>query len=120
MEVPNISGRSYNLVDAPLLTSNDYLTVLQQRSGLRLIIQHRPIWQFYLEDLAKWFVKAMVGHPDRVRIPSFKDWESRTQRARFSGTRAREELGWKPCEDRQRMIEEGIGGSLAAWREATQ
>ena len=120
IEKEGIEGRTYNLVDAPLLTSNDYLAALQQHGGLRLVIQHRPIWRFYLEDLAKWFVKLAVGHPDRLRVPSYRDWESRTQRGRFSSTLACDELGWKPCGDRNRMIEEGIGGSLEGWRKAIE
>jgi hypothetical protein len=33
----------------------------------------------------------------------------------FDTSRTREELGWTPISDPQRMIDEGIGGSLAAW-----
>ncbi len=119
IQVPGIEGKSYNLVDVPLLTAREYLHELQERGGIKLIIHYRSIWQFYITDLAKWAIKLVVGHPDRVRIPSYFDWESRTQKAVFDCGRARAELGWMPASDRQRMIEEGIGGSLDPWLEET-
>jgi nucleoside-diphosphate-sugar epimerase len=71
-----------------------------------------------VSDLAKWAVKVAVGHPDRSRMPSYRDWESRTQQALFDCALARDQLGWAPASDRQRMIDEGIGGSLQSWLEA--
>ena len=118
MQVVGIEGRSYNLVDLPLLTARDYLAELQRHSGLTLDVRYRPMWRFYLTDLAKWFVKLLVGHPDRGRIPSYRDWESRTQKAIFDCGRARSELSWVPASDRQRIIDEGICSSLRPWLDA--
>ncbi len=118
-EVEGIEGRSYNLADAPLLTARDYLSALQQRAGIKLTVQHRPIWRFYAEDMCKWAVKMAVRHPDRIRVPSYSDWELRTGEAVFDCARAHSELGWTPAADRERLIEEGIGGSLEAWVKAT-
>ena len=80
-----------------------------------LDVRYRPIFQFYLTDLAKWLVKLLVRHPDRGRIPSYRDWESRTQKAIFDCSRARSELAWAPTSNRQRLIDEGIGGALRVW-----
>jgi predicted dehydrogenase/nucleoside-diphosphate-sugar epimerase len=118
IQVRSIEGRSYNLIDIPLLSARDYLQELQRLSGIPLSIYYRPIWQFYLSDLAKWTVKVAARHPDRYRIPSHRDWESRTQKAIFDCTRARAELAWAPASDRQKIVEEGIGGSLQPWLEA--
>jgi len=115
IQVPGIDGQSYNLIDVPLLTARDYLSELQRLAGITLHVHYRPIWRFYVSDLVKWGVKLAVGHPDRVRIPSYRDWESRTARAIYDCSRARAELGWMPASDRQRMIVEGIGGSLRSW-----
>jgi len=117
---PEIEGKSFNLIDAPLLTARDYLDDLQQRGDLKLTVHYQPIWKFYLADLAKWVVKMLVKHPDRTRVPAFADWESRTQRAYFDCSRARNELGWNPASDRKRMLEEGIGAALQPWLEATR
>jgi hypothetical protein len=91
------------------------LTELQRLAGIRLNVHYRSIWRFYAADLVKWMVKLCVGHPDRIRIPSYYDWESRTQKALFDCKRARTDLGWVPASDRKRMIEEGVGGSLESW-----
>lgn len=115
IRVPEIEGRSYNLIDIPLLTARDYLSELQRLSGIPLDVRPRSIWQFYLSDMAKWGVKVAVRHPDRIRIPSYRDWESRTHKAHFDCQRACAELGWVPASSRQRMIDEGIGGSLESW-----
>jgi predicted dehydrogenase/nucleoside-diphosphate-sugar epimerase len=115
LQIESIEGRSYNLVDLPLLTARDYLDEVQRRTGMRLSVHYRPIWRFYMTDLSKWIVKVVVGHPDRVRIPSYLDWESRTQKAVFDCTRARRELNWAPASDIKRMSDEGIGGSLQSW-----
>ena len=118
IQVVGIEGRCYNLADLPLLTARDYLAELQRYSGVTLDVRYRPIWHFYLTDLAKWFVKPLVRHPDRRRIPSYHDWESRTQKATFDCGRARSELNWLPASNRQRIIDEGIVSSLRPWLEA--
>jgi predicted dehydrogenase/nucleoside-diphosphate-sugar epimerase len=115
MEVPGIEGRSYNLIDRPMLSARDYLAGLERLGGFKIEVHRRPIWRFYLADLAKWPVKLAVRHPDASRIPSYSDWESRTQKAVFDSSRTREELGWTPISDPERMVSEGIGGSLAGW-----
>jgi predicted dehydrogenase/nucleoside-diphosphate-sugar epimerase len=120
IEVPGIEGHFYNLIDAPLATANDYLDELQRRAGIKLVVYHRAVWRFYLSDLSKWVVKVAVRHPDRVRIPSYRDWESRTQKAIFNCDRTRNELGWTPTANRQKLLDRGIGDALDSWLAATQ
>jgi predicted dehydrogenase/nucleoside-diphosphate-sugar epimerase len=120
IEVPGIEGRSYNLIDLPLLTARDYLGELQKITGHKLTVYYRPIWQFYAPDLVKWIVKMAVRHPDRIRVPSYFDWESRTQKAEFNCNLARTELGWAPASDRQRLVKEGIGDALQPWLAAIE
>lgn len=110
-----IEGKSYNLVDVPLLTAREYLDQLHRLSGMTFDIRYRPTFKSYLIDLTKWLLKLVVRHPDRGRIPSYHDWESRTQKASFDCSRARSELNWSPVSDRQRMIDEGIHSSLKRW-----
>lgn len=120
IEIPEIEGKSFNLIDLPLLTARDYLDDLQQRGDIKLAVHYQPIWRFYFLDLAKWLVKILVKHPDGERTPSYSDWESRTQKAHFDCTSARSELGWNPASDRKRLLDEGIGAALQPWLEATR
>jgi nucleoside-diphosphate-sugar epimerase/predicted dehydrogenase len=115
MEVDGIDGRSYNLIDAPLLSARDYIAALEEMGGFKIAIHERPIWQHFADDFAKWPIKRAVGHPDGQRIPSYADWESRSQRAIFDSSRTREELGWKPISDADQMRDLGIAGSMAGW-----
>jgi predicted dehydrogenase/nucleoside-diphosphate-sugar epimerase len=118
IEIVGIEGRSYNLVDDPLLTARDYLDELQRRAEISVKIYFRLIWRFYLLDLMKWVIKTAVRHPDRSRIPSYSDWESRTQKAQFDNQRARTELGWMPSSNRKDMLEKGVDGSVDSWLNA--
>jgi len=118
IKMPGIEGQSYNVIDTPLLSARDYLGELQKRGEMKLIVLYQPIWKFYLADLAKWAIKLLVGHHDRIRIPSYADWESRRQKAHFDCARTRSELGWKPTSERNQLIEEGIGAALQPWLDA--
>lgn len=115
MEVPGIEGRSYNLIDLPMLSARDYIQALEKMGGFQVEVHARPIWRFYLADLTKWPVKVAVGHPDAQRVPSYSDWESRSQKATFDCSTTRKELGWSPASDPERLVTEGIGRSFAGW-----
>ena len=51
-------------------------------------------------------VKRAIRHPDR-RPPSLRDWETRTQRARFDCSKARTLLHWNPTAPAE-VIRRGI------------
>jgi nucleoside-diphosphate-sugar epimerase len=120
IQAPDIEGKSFNLIDRPLISARDYLDELQRRSELKLAVIYRPIWQFYLSDFIKWVVKVATSHADRIRIPSYADWETRTQKAVFDCDLARTELGWQPASDRKRILKEGIDDAVDSWLEAVR
>ena len=107
MDAPGIEGRSFNLVGEPLLTAQEYLDALDAAGEIRIERHATPILRFYLADMMKWVVKVAVRHPER-RLPSYRDWESRTGGAGFDCTAAKRVLGWKPCLDRDEMVQRGI------------
>ncbi|WP_084800918.1 NAD-dependent epimerase/dehydratase family protein [Bradyrhizobium sp. Tv2a-2] len=120
IEVPDIEGNAYNLCDVPLLSARDYLSELQRLSSLRLDVRYRPMWQFYAADLAKWVVKVLVKHPDRIRVPNYRDWDARRHLAVFDCSRACADLGWRPVGARDAMIKFGIDEALSSWRSAVE
>jgi nucleoside-diphosphate-sugar epimerase len=115
MEVPGIEGKSFNLIDLPMLSARDYIAELEKIGGFKIEARSGSILRFYLNDMLKWPIKVAVKHPDAQRVPSYSDWESRTQKAVFDCSRTREELGWAPASNPERIVREGIGGSMAAW-----
>ena len=102
-----IEGQSFNLVGDPLLTAHQYLDALDKAGGIRIQRHATPIARFYLKDMMKWVVKVAVRHHDR-RLPSYRDWESRTGRAVFECSAAKTVLGWKPVSDSNELIRRGI------------
>jgi predicted dehydrogenase/nucleoside-diphosphate-sugar epimerase len=110
-EIPGLEGRSFNLVADPCLSAQEYLDELDRIGGLRLQRLERSIFRYYAVDLFKWLVKILVGHRDRRR-PSYRDWESRTQRATFDCSRTKSALGWRPISDRAEIVRLGIEAPL--------
>ena len=112
LETPGIEGQSFNLVGEPCLTARQYIAELEAAGGFKVRAGTRPIWKFYAGDMSKWVVKMLVRHHDRRR-PSYRDWESRSQRAVYDCSRAKQVLGWKPAADRETIVERGIREPLA-------
>jgi predicted dehydrogenase/nucleoside-diphosphate-sugar epimerase len=107
MEKPGIEGRSFNLVGDPCLSGQEYLDELDRLGGFRIQRHATPIGKFYRAELKKWVVKVLVRFPER-RMPSYWDWESRTQRAHFDCTATKAALGWQPVSERGELVRQGI------------
>jgi predicted dehydrogenase/nucleoside-diphosphate-sugar epimerase len=111
LETRDIDGQTFNLVGDFCLSARQYIAELN-RCGRMQVQQHATsILKFYLIDLFKWLIKVLVRHPER-RFPSYRDWESRTQRAVFDCTRTKKSLGWHPASDRNEVIRRGISEPL--------
>ncbi len=106
MEAPNVLGESFNLVAESRYSATDYLRELEQAAGVEIVKSPTAIWKFAALDYLKWVVKRVVRHPDR-RKPSYRDWETRTQQARYDCSKARRVLDWRPGDD-ARLVENGI------------
>ena len=107
IDTPEIDGRDFNLVADPCLSAWEYLDELDRAGGMRIQRYTTPILQFYLLDMLKWIVKVAVRHPER-RMPSWRDWQSRTQQACFDCTAAKTVLGWNPVSERGELVRQGI------------
>ena len=114
IERPGIEGESFNLVGDPLLCADEYLDEIERAAGLKLQRFHTRIQRFYAEAMLKWVVKVAVRHPEH-ELPSYRDWESRTQKATFDCSKAKQVLGWQPAADRVRLIEQGIAVPVREW-----
>ena len=107
MQADGIEGQSFNLVADPFLSAQEYLDELDRAGKMKIQRHATSIFKFYRDDMLKWLVKVAVRHPER-RMPSYRDWESRTAKAVFDCSAAKTVLGWKPTSDRSELIQEGI------------
>jgi predicted dehydrogenase/nucleoside-diphosphate-sugar epimerase len=107
LDQPGIEGESINLVANSQLSALDYLQALERCTGSEFQKIVTPPWKFYLIDVLKWFVKRAIRHPDR-RWPSYRDWESRTERAHYDCSKARRLLNWSPTETQAEIVHRGI------------
>ena len=107
LDKAGIEGQSFLLTDAPLLSARDYVDVVLRETGTRLRASPTPIWMFFLADALKELAKHAIKHPNR-RVPSYRDWDSRSHRARYDNSATRQVLGWQPAGTREALIERGI------------
>ena len=99
------------LTDEPLLSGRDYVEAVSAACGTRIRAEPAPAWKSYVGDLLKEAAKHLISHPNR-RVPSYRDWDSRSHRARYDSSKTRDVLGWKPAGTREALIERGIAEAV--------
>jgi len=107
LDAEGIEGESFNLVANAQMSALDYLQALEKYTGFEFQKIPTPLWKFYLLDLAKWVIKRVIRHPDH-RLPSYRDWVTRTQRSHYDCSKARKRLNWNPTDAQTEIIEKGI------------
>jgi nucleoside-diphosphate-sugar epimerase/predicted dehydrogenase len=107
MDAPGIEGETFNLIADSGITAQEYLGALERSTRVEFHKIPTSPWKFYLVDVLKWMVKRAIRHPDRRR-PSLRDWETRTQQARYDCSKARKLLNWNPTDAPAEVIRRGI------------
>jgi nucleoside-diphosphate-sugar epimerase/predicted dehydrogenase len=108
METEGIEGRTYNLSSKSCISAQEYVNEVEDVLGSKITRTHTHYMRHYFVDLIKWLIKIPAGHPDSKRFPSVRDWRCREQHASFNTQKAETELGWKPQNDRDTIVEIGI------------
>jgi nucleoside-diphosphate-sugar epimerase len=103
----DLVGESFNLVSQPSVSANDYLDALQQQAGVKLRRVPVSAQRLYVASVAKWMLKALGRDPNAV-FPSYDDCDGRSLAAYFDGSKARQQLGWTPVDDRDALLEQGV------------
>jgi nucleoside-diphosphate-sugar epimerase/predicted dehydrogenase len=104
---PNIAGQTFLLTDDPLLSGREYVDIVSKASGTKLRADATPIWKFFMVDVFKEGAKNLIKHPNR-KIPSYRDWDSRSHRARYDNSKTKQVLGWQPASSKDVLVEKGI------------
>ncbi len=107
LDKEGIDGQSFLLTDEPLLSAREYVEIVSRESDARVRAVPTPIWKFFLADVLKEAAKHAIKHPNR-KVPSYRDWDSRSHRARYDNSSVRQVLGWKPAGTRETLIERGV------------
>ncbi len=113
LDKQGIAGQTFLLTDEPLLSGRDYVDIVSKECGTKLRAEPTPIWKFFIIDAFKEGAKNLIKHPNR-KIPSYRDWDSRSHRARYDSAKTKQILGWRPAGSKDALIEKGI---VAAVRE---
>ena len=113
-DAPGIEGQAFLLTDEPLVNARDYVQALSQALGVNVRAVATPIWRHFAAELLKESLKHVIRHPNR-RTPSYRDWSSRSQRARYDNSKTRRLLGWNPSGSREALIERGIAAAAREW-----
>jgi nucleoside-diphosphate-sugar epimerase/predicted dehydrogenase len=114
LEVDGIDGEVFNLAADACVTPREYVAAMSEALGTWIDVRPTPPLRFYAGDVGKWLVKCLVRHPGR-RLPSYRDWKSRTYRARYDCSKAKRVLGWSPASDRETLLAEGVRRPAAEW-----
>lgn len=108
MLAPVAEGRSFNLIGEPMLTARDYFREIGLANGVTMEARPTALWRFYAVDLLKYGAKRWLMRKKDAKRPSYRDWRSRGQFARFDNRAAKEALGWRPEADRARFLAKAI------------
>lgn len=107
LDKEGIEGQVFLLTDEPMISGRDYVEAVAKESGTRLRSMPVPIWRFFVTDVLKEAAKHLIKHPNR-KIPSYRDWDSRSHRARYDNSMSKRVLGWRPVGKPEALVERGI------------
>ena len=110
-EKPGLEGRALLLTDEPLLTAEEYIAAVAERSATHIDMQRTSILRHFLRDAAKQGLKQLIRHPAR-REASLHDWACRAHCARYDSRGTREALGWEPAGSRERLLHDGVHAAV--------
>ena len=76
----------------------------EEATGRALVFHPRSMLISQIGEIGKWIVKQAGGRRD-APFPSWRDLKSRALTPKLSCETARDVLGWRPVEDRERFLE---------------
>lgn len=107
LESPNAVGEDYNLVGDPLLDARQYIASYEAALHCRVQTYQRAIWRYFMWDCLKNLIK-IIARPSDARMPSYRDWKSRSYSARYDNTKAKGQLNWRPAQGVDTLVALGI------------
>ncbi|MCC2675343.1 MAG: afr [Ramlibacter sp.] len=110
-EAGDVEGRAFVVTDDPLLSARDYVQAVGVRLGAVMDVRATSLWTHFVRDAGKQVVKHLIRHPNR-RAVNYHDWCCRAHRSTYDNAVTKEVLGWQPAGTRERLLAEGVQGSV--------
>jgi predicted dehydrogenase/nucleoside-diphosphate-sugar epimerase len=103
----DLQGEIFNLVGDVRPNAREYLGVLRDHSGRNIKSFPYPIWLLFISDSFKYMIKLAIGEHKNALL-SYRDLINRAIIADFDCSKAKNTLGWRPCEVREEFIRNAI------------
>jgi nucleoside-diphosphate-sugar epimerase len=101
LDMPEIPGKTYNLVGDVRPTAREFVGMLANATGRPIAFHPQSVDWLYAAELFKYGIKRATGKtPD---IPSRRDLVSRGLLAKFDCADAKRDLDWRPVADSARF-----------------
>jgi predicted dehydrogenase/nucleoside-diphosphate-sugar epimerase len=104
MEQDGIEGESYNLVGDPMMSARDYFAAIHDHMGARLNVTSSSLHALFVSDAVKHMLKVALLRRKGLTRASLKDWKSRAHFTQFDNSKPKNDLGWMPETDRDKLI----------------
>ncbi len=104
MEQDGVEGESYNLVGDPMMSARDYFAAIHDQMGAKLNVTSSSLHALFASDAIKHVLKVTLLRRKGLTRASLKDWKSRAHFTQFDNSKPKNELGWIPETDRDKLI----------------
>jgi predicted dehydrogenase/nucleoside-diphosphate-sugar epimerase len=102
-----LDGHALSLAADTGLTAREIVAELRRATGRDLHFHPRALALSQAMEVGKWLVKK-AGRRKDARFPSWRDLKSRAMVPRLSSRLARDVLGWRPVEERERFLDVAV------------
>jgi len=108
-----VEGKTLNLAGDVEVSARGFVEELARHSRRLIRFYARPLWQLWLMDVFKWLVKIAARKAENP-FPYYRDFASRSLRAKLSCDQTRALLGWKPNASREAFLQQTIAANVPA------
>ena len=101
-----VDGQAINLCANPGLSGHQVVDALREATGRALHFHPRRLWVSQVAEIGKWLIKRAGRR--KAPFPPYRDLKSRALGTQFASNVARDQLGWKPVEEREAFLDAAV------------
>jgi nucleoside-diphosphate-sugar epimerase len=107
----SVEGKTLNLASDVKMSAAEFVQELAVRSCRNYRFYPQSLAKLQVLEIVKWVAKIIAGRRGTA-FPSYRDLKSRSLRAPFDCSQAKQLLGWKPENHRETFLREAIDANL--------